>query len=128
MSKAAFTIRIWAIYALLVGAALAVVPNFVLSTLGMTETEEPWIRLLGLVVIVLALYYNDGVRNEARHLFVASVLGRLFFAAALIILIITGEPWQLVLFASVEVAGAIWTLMALRDEAPASGYSTGKGR
>ncbi len=116
MSKAAFTIRVWGIYALLVGTALAVVPNFVLSTLGMDETDEPWIRLLGLAVIILALYYADAVRNEARHLFVASVLGRLFFAAALIILIITGEPWQLILFAAVEIAGSVWTLMALRDE------------
>jgi peptidoglycan/LPS O-acetylase OafA/YrhL len=118
MSRAAFTIRVWAIYVLLFGTALAVIPNVVLSTLGMAETDEPWIRVLGLVLVLLALYYSDATRNEARHHFVASVLGRLFVAAAFIVLVITGEPWQLFLFAAVDVAGAVWTLIALRDENP----------
>ncbi len=116
MSRSAITVRVWSIYVLLIGVLLAVAPNFVLSTLGLDETEEPWIRVLGLIVVLLALYYDDAVRNEARHFFFASVVGRLFFAVALIILVITGEPWQLLIFAALDVAGAVWTLNTLRAE------------
>lgn len=117
MSKAAWSIRVFSIYAVLVGASLAIVPNLVLSALGMEETDELWIRLLGVVVVILAIYYDDGVRNEAAHVFVTSVLERLFFAVALVVFVATGEAWQLLGFAAIEVAGAVWTIFALRADA-----------
>jgi hypothetical protein len=115
MSKAARTIYVWSIYALLIGTAMAIIPNVVLSALGVAETQEVWIRVLGVVVVVLALYYWDGARNEARHLFVASLLGRGFAAAAFILLWLTGGPWQLLIFGGAEVIGLTWTLTALRE-------------
>jgi hypothetical protein len=115
MTKAARTLYVWSFYALVVGAALAVIPNTVLAVLGVPGTEEVWIRVLGVVIIVLALYYWDGAKNEARHFFVASLLGRGFAAAGLILLILTGGPWQLSVFAAVELVGVAWTYSALRQ-------------
>ncbi|HVR76950.1 MAG TPA: hypothetical protein VMS99_01015 [Acidimicrobiia bacterium] len=119
MSRAARSIQVWSIYVLIVGAGLAVIPNLILSTLGVAQTDEVWIRVLGVVVVVLALYYWDAARHETRNLFVASVLGRLFVVASLLVLWLTGEPWQLLLFAAVEAAGALWTFSALRADAEA---------
>jgi len=119
MSKAARSIQVWSIYVLIVGAGLAVIPNLILSTLDVAETDEVWIRVLGVVVVVLALYYWDAARHETRNLFVASVLGRLFVVASLIVFWLTGESWQLLLFAAVEAAGALWTFSALRADAEA---------
>jgi len=102
---------------LTIGALLSLAPNPMLSTLGMEETQEVWIRVLGLVVVLLALYYWDAARNEARHHFVATVLGRGFVAAGFVVLVITGEPWQLLIFAGIDLAGALWTLGALRADA-----------
>lgn len=116
MSRTALTIWVWSVYVLVVGGSLAIIPNTVLSLLGLDETEEVWIRVLGVVVVLLALYYWDAARNEARHHFVATVLGRVFVAAALVVLWLTGEPWQLLIFAAGDTAGALWTLMALRAE------------
>ncbi|HIE21366.1 MAG TPA: hypothetical protein EYP73_02050 [Acidimicrobiia bacterium] len=115
MSRAARTIYVWSIYALVVGAVLAVIPNVILGALGVAETQEVWIRVLGVVVIILALYYWDGAKNEARHLFVASLLGRGFAVAAFILLWLTGGPWQLLIFAAAEVVGTAWTYSALRE-------------
>ncbi len=115
MSKAARSIHVWSIYALVVGALLAVVPNTILSILGVAKTDEVWIRVLGVVIVVLALYYWDGAKNEARHFFVASLLGRGFAAAALILLWLTGAPVQLLIFAAVELIGVIWTYSSLRE-------------
>jgi len=117
VSAAARSLQVWSIYVLAVGAGLAVVPNTVLSALGAAETEEVWIRVLGVVVILLAVYYWDAARFETRNLFVASVLGRAFVVAALVVLWLTGGPWQLLLFAAVDLAGAIWTVAALRQDA-----------
>ncbi len=119
MSKSARSIQVWSIYVLVVGAGLAVVPNLVLSALGMAETDEVWIRVLGVVVVLLALYYWDAARHETRNLFVASVLGRLFFVASMIVFWLTGEAWQLLLLAAVDAAGALWTFSALRADAGA---------
>lgn len=117
MSKAARSLYVWSVYVLVIGSLLALAPNFLLSTLGMDETEEVWIRVLGIVVVLLALYYWDAARNEARHHFVATVLGRGFVAAAFVVLVITGEPWQLLIFAAVDLAGSLWTLSSLRADA-----------
>jgi hypothetical protein len=108
---------VWSVYVLIIGALLSLSPNFMLSALGMEETQEVWIRVLGLVVVLLALYYWDAARNEAGHHFVATVLGRAFVAAGFVILVVTGEPWQFLIFAGLDPAGALWTLGALRAEA-----------
>lgn len=119
MSGAARSIQVWSVYVLVVGAGLAVIPNVIVSAFGMEQTEEAWIRVLGVVVVLLALYYWDASRYETRNLFVASVLGRVFVAAALVVLWLTGAPWQLLLFAAVDVAGAVWTFSTLRAEVSA---------
>lgn len=116
MTAAARSIQVWSVYVLIVGTALAVVPNLVLSSLGVAETDEVWIRVLGVVVVLLALYYWDAARYETRNLFVASVLGRGFVVASLVVLWLTGAPWQILLFAAVDAAGALWTFAMLRTD------------
>lgn len=117
MSTAARSLYGWSIYVFAIGAALAVIPNTIFDILRIPETEEVWVRVLGIVLIILALYYWDGARHETRNLFVASLLGRTFAVAAFIVLWLTGGPWQLMIFAAGEVVGIVWTTMALRADA-----------
>jgi hypothetical protein len=120
VSRAARSIQIWSTYLLVVGAGLAIIPNLILSTLGVAETDEVWIRILGVVVVLLALYYWDAARHETSNFFLASVMGRLFVVASLLVFWAMGAPWQLLLFAALESAGALWTLSALRLDAEQS--------
>jgi hypothetical protein len=108
---------IFSAYLLVVGGFLSVGPNTLLSLVGMPETNEVWIRILGVVAILLALYYFDAARNNSRGFFGASILGRGFSTAALVVFWATGQPWQLLIFAGVELVGAIWTYTAMRAQA-----------
>ena len=114
MQGAVRSMYVFSAYLLVVGVVLSVGPNTLLTLVGLPETNEVWIRILGIVSILLALYYFDAARNNSRSFFAASILGRGFSTAALVVFWATGHPWQLLIFAGVEFAGAIWTYTAMR--------------
>jgi hypothetical protein len=118
VSPAARSVFAWSIYLLVLGTWLVVAPNTLLTVLGMDITDEIWIRVVGVLVVILALYFYDAAINEARHFFIASVLARLFSAAAFLAFSLTGEPWQLIIFAMADAVGAAWTYVALRARQP----------
>lgn len=66
---------------------------------------------------MLALYYFDAARNDSRTFFAASILGRAFSTTALVVFWATGHPRQLLIFAGVELAGAMWTYTSMRAAA-----------
>ena len=85
MSSAARSILVYSIYVFGLGAALLLVPNVPLPIFGLPQATEVWIRVAGMTVIFLAIFYFIAARNEYRQLFVASVAIRfsvpVFFAA-----------------------------------------------
>lgn len=114
MSPSAQSVFVWSIYLLVLGTWLLVAPNTLFTALGIPITEEIWIRVVGILVVILSLFFYDASINEARHFFVASVLARMFSAAAFFAFALTGEPWQLAIFGMVDAVGAAWTYIALR--------------
>lgn len=117
MKGAVRTMYAFSVYLFVVGVFLAIGPNTLLALVGLPETNEVWIRILGIVSLLLALYYFDAARDNSRSFFAASILGRGFSKAALVVFWATGHPWQLLIFASVEWAGAIWTYTAMSFQA-----------
>ncbi len=117
MSRAAQSIFWFGIYVVVLGATLMVRPNFILDLFGFAETEEIWIRVLGSVVFVLGGYYLISAHTEARGFFVATVFGRpaLLVIFTIFVLLDLVEP-ILISFAAFDVAGAIWTALALRAD------------
>jgi hypothetical protein len=67
MSKTAFTIKASCCYILALGLGLVLVPNMVLSLLRMPPTSEVWIRVLGVVVINIGVFFWVAARTEAVH-------------------------------------------------------------
>lgn len=53
------SLAVWAIYTLVVGVALLVVPNALLGVFHIQETDESWVRVVGVVVLVLSIYYTS---------------------------------------------------------------------
>ena len=118
MSRPARSIFIYAIYVLGLGTTLLLVPNIPLPIFGLPQASEVWIRVAGMTVIFLSIFYFVAARNEYRQTFVVSVPIRfavpVFFAG----FVVAGfAPWNLILFTPLDVLFAIWTWTALRGEA-----------
>ena len=116
MTKAAFSIKASSCYVLVLGLALVVAPNLVLWVMRMPLTDEVWIRVLGVVVINIGVFYWIAAQTESVALFRASVVIRplvLVWFSAFVALGLTGP--MLLVFGAVEAAGALWTWLALRS-------------
>ena len=81
MSPVARTIFIYAIYVLGLGATLLLAPNVPLPLFGLPQASEVWIRVAGMTVIFLSIFYFTAARNEYRKLFETSVWIRFAVAA-----------------------------------------------
>lgn len=116
MNKAAWSMVIFAIYVGITGAMLIFVPNAFLGGLGFPPTYEVWIRIVGMCFGGLAFYYGlGGMMNlrEFSHLTVyARSLTLPFFA---ILVLLTGTKPVLLIFGVIDLLGALWTWVALRD-------------
>ena len=117
MSAAARSIFVYAIYTFGLGATLLLIPNLPLPIFGLPEAHEVWIRVAGMTVLFLSIFYYLAARNEYRAIFVASVAIRfavvgLFAAFALA----NFTPWNILLFTPFDVLFAIWTWLSLRKD------------
>lgn len=117
MSAAAKSIFVYAIYLLGLGATLLLVPNIPLPIFGIPQATEVWIRVLGMTVITIAIFYFTAARYEYRPIFVSSVVIRLYVPIVFAAFIMAGfAPWNLILLTPLDVIFAAWTWQALRSE------------
>ena len=117
MSKAAFTVKAFGVYLVLLGVALVLVPNLLLGLFGIPSTSEVWIRVVGLLAFNIGVYYWYAAKSEARSFFLASVFVRAAVPAVFIAFVAMGlvSP-LLILFGVVDLAGGLWTFVTLRQE------------
>lgn len=117
MSKPARSITVFGIYLALAGLSFIFIPNIVLPLFGFPTTTEVWIRLAGLLTLILGMYFLYSVRYEDRHFFRATIFARLIFFTGVTIFVILGWGSPLLIaFGLVDLAGAAWTWSALRGE------------
>ena len=121
MSPAARSILVYSIYAFGLGATLLVAPNIPLPLFGLEQATEVWIRVAGMTVVFLSIFYFTAARNEFREIFVASVPIRFAVPVIFAGFVAAGfAPWNLILLTPLDVVFAVWTWIALRR----SGEST----
>jgi hypothetical protein len=117
MKSAALTVKVFGVYVALTGLALLFAPNVLLPLLGLPKTIEIWVHVLGALALVVSYYYWACGSANVRAFFVASVQGRMIFCAACLAMVIGADaPRVLLAFGLVDLAGAGWTLAALRSE------------
>ena len=119
MSSAARSIYVFGIYLIATGGILIGSPNTLLAVLGIAPTTEPWIRVVGMLVMVVGMLHVACGRTEQTGFFVASVYTRIFVLLTFIVFALLGiAPAMLILFGVVDAAAALWTYTALRAVRP----------
>jgi hypothetical protein len=124
MSKPAKTILVFGAYMAVTGLGFLLIPNILLTLFGFPTTDEPWIRVVGLLVLILAFYYIQAARQEVDPLFRWSLYCRpaAFVVFASFVLLGLAKP-MLILFGVIDLLGALWTGLALRSsDASKHGY------
>ena len=122
MSKSAFSLRVFSIYMFGLGAVLVTAPNLMLSLFGVPQTQEVWIRVVGMLVLILGYLDFMASRHELQVFFRWSVPVRLAVPVFFIAFVALGlAPPVLMLFGAIDGAAAIWTVMCLRADGLAQG-------
>ena len=115
MNAADISIFVFGIYCIaIVGLGFVFVPNVILPIFKVQKTNEPWIRILGFIVLILGFYYITAGLNGLTAFHWATVWGRF---ALLVFLVVLSAMKQVkptaIIFGLVDAAGAAWTLIAL---------------
>lgn len=116
MSKSARSVLIFGLYLVVLGFTLLVVPNFLLGIFFLPSTTEVWIRVVGMLILILGFYYTQAARKELTDFFQWTVTVRvstILFFTAFVLLGFAGST--LILFGVVDLLGALWTGLALRS-------------
>ena len=122
MTSAARSVYVFGIYLIVIGGILIGSPNTLLAVFRIAPTTEPWIRILGVVVMVIGMLDVACARAEQAGFFRATVYTRLFVLLAFVAFAALGiAPASLILFGLIDAAGAMWTYMSLRSVRPAWG-------
>lgn len=116
MSSAARSLFVFGVYAVAAGAGLTLVPGLVLGLLGFPPAQDGWVRVVGALAIFIGIYHMLSARHEFLPYIKATVWARVAFAALLAALVISKQmPPSLLLFAAIDLGGALWTGISLRQ-------------
>jgi len=114
MSPGAISMFVFGIYIIIAGSGYLLIPNTILPLFKQPKTEEPWIRVLGLIVLILGFYYIVAAQNELTLFFWMTVVGRfgVLIGFTLLVVFKKAKP-MLILFGIIDGAGAVWTLLTM---------------
>lgn len=121
MSRAARSVGVFGVYLFGLGLALAVAPNVVTRLVGVAETREPWLRLVGALAINIGAFYVTAAVRGLRPILVASVGARLAIPVWLLAFVaFAGAEGGVLVFGAADLAGAVWTAVEIRREPAAA--------
>ena len=116
MSNSAKSVFVFAIYLVLLGITLLVMPNALLNLFAYPTTDEVWIRVVGMLLVLLAFYYIQAAQKELTDFFQWTVYARATVILFFIVFVVTGIARPiLILFGAVDLLAALWTEVALRS-------------
>ena len=117
MSNSAKSLLVFGIYLSVQGSILLVIPNVLLGLFGIPETNEVWIRILGLLLVLVSFYYVQAARSELTNFFQWTVYTRTVLLVSMVLFVLLADaPPIIILFGFADFAGAMWTQFALRSD------------
>jgi hypothetical protein len=121
LSHAARSLFAFGIFVTMVALAFIVAPASAVALLRLPPATDGWIRAVGLLALVIGAYDTVGGRAGLLPYIRASVYVRFGFASGVALLVASGQmPPSLLALGGIDVAGAVWTALALKRGAPAA--------
>jgi hypothetical protein len=116
MSNAAKSILVHGIYLLGLGVVMVTIPNVPLKIVGLAETNEVWVRVVGMMSLALGYYFVQAARKELTDFFRSTLLTRSLAMVFFILFVaMRFAPINLLLLIAVDPVFIIWTALALRS-------------
>jgi hypothetical protein len=116
MNAAARSVCYFGFYLYVTGLTLIFVPNILLSTLQLPETNEVWIRVVGVLVFCIGYYYHRAGAGNIQAFFKHTIPTRIFvFLAFTSFVLLQYVSPVLIVFGAADLAGAVWTWLALKS-------------
>jgi hypothetical protein len=117
MSKSAKSVLIYGVYLAINGLLLLLAPNVLLNSLDIEPTTEVWIRLAGILLMAISVYYFIGARQELTVIMKATAFIRfsiVFFFTAFVLLEMVSS--RIIIISVIDFLGGAWTFLMLRRE------------
>ena len=121
MKSATTSLTVFGIYMILIpGIGLMTVPDFMLGLFKLSYGEALWTaRMIGLLAFIIGVFDISIAKYELDKLYNLTVMLRYFAALFMIGLWVKGEvEIMILLFAAIDIAGATWTLLAIKNTVP----------
>jgi len=116
MNRTAKSIFYYSFYMMGMGLGLFFIPNLILGFFGFNTTEV-WVRILGLLAFCAGiLYFHCALTNQTGFFRVTVPERIIFFLGIAALVIFLDLPPLLAAIGSVDLLGAIWTALSLRQD------------
>jgi hypothetical protein len=116
MTSAAKSVCYFGFYLYVVGLTLIFLPNLFLQTLQLPSTNEVWIRIVGILAFNIGYYYHRTGMTNNYSFFKLTVPTRiLVFISFTVFALLKYTSPVLIAIGAVDLAGALWTWMALKN-------------
>lgn len=116
MSAPAKSMYYFGFYLVFLGGTLALIPNVPFAIVGIPQTNEAWIRVVGMLILFLAFFCFQSARKELTEFMRWTVYTRPTVIIFFTVLALLGMVKPVVIWLGViDLAAAIWTGLALRS-------------
>jgi len=117
MNAASKSVYYFGFYLLLLSVSLTVSPNTLLALFQLPETNEVWIRIVGVLVFNIGILYVVMAQSNHKLFLTLTVYLRSSIPVWFILFVLIGwAPATLILFGIVDFAGAVWTYLNLKKQ------------
>lgn len=115
MTRTGKSIFIFGLYSLIMGMVLLFFPNQILPLFNLSAVGEPWLNLLGFVLMCSSYYYIRSALSGNLQFALFTVHTRFFAPLVVMYLIATGKAdWHFVSFGIIDGLGGLWTWIELK--------------
>lgn len=116
-SQAALSTFCWGIYMSLNGLGMVIFPNVALAAMGFEPTVEIWIRMVGLLSLVLGFYYVQMGRYQFSPFYLWKVVGH---AGGILIMILFYFQdlisSNILMICLTDALAALWTVWGINED------------